>query len=108
MPNQKSCIWHCVLSFFSFFSCNLSHFQGETKGKESSLEELLTLNPSLQAPKPTPPPQPPQKTLQASTAVNRQNGIHAQSMILDDEDTFLLDHINMIPAKGLLESSGLI
>ncbi|CAB07264.1 Kinesin-like protein [Caenorhabditis elegans] len=74
--------------------------KGETKGKESSLEELLTLNPSLQAPKPTPPPQPPQKTLQASTAVNRQNGIHAQSMILDDEDTFLLDHINMIPAKG--------
>ncbi|EFO86540.1 CRE-KLP-7 protein [Caenorhabditis remanei] len=67
--------------------------KGETKGKESSLDELLKLNPTLQTPKPTPvQPPPPQKTLQTSTAVNRMN-TNMQNMLLDEDDTFLLDHI---------------
>ncbi|KAF1763554.1 hypothetical protein GCK72_011820 [Caenorhabditis remanei] len=42
--------------------------KGETKLKEFSMDELLTLNPTLQTPKPTPvQPPPPQKTLQTST-----------------------------------------
>uniref|UniRef100_A0A1I7TM61 Kinesin-like protein n=1 Tax=Caenorhabditis tropicalis TaxID=1561998 RepID=A0A1I7TM61_9PELO len=69
--------------------------KGETKGKESSLDELLKLNPSLQptVPPPVQPPPPPQKALQTSTAANRQS-MHIQNF-QEEEDTFLLDHIPM-------------
>ncbi|CAI2348596.1 unnamed protein product [Caenorhabditis sp. 36 PRJEB53466] len=68
--------------------------KGETKGKESTLDELLKLNPTLQMSKPAPPPAP--KTLQMSTVSNRLSmAPNHQDMILDEEDTFLLDHINL-------------
>lgn len=80
--------------------------KGETKGKESSLDELLKLNPALQPAKPAPvqpppPPPPPQKALQTSTAANRQS-MHIQQFPADEEDTFLLDHISMAPSKNVV------
>ncbi|ULU00020.1 hypothetical protein L5515_003788 [Caenorhabditis briggsae] len=81
--------------------------KGETKGKESSLDELLKLNPTLQTPKPAPPqPPPPQKTLQTSTAVNRMNNT-MQNMLLEDEDTFLLDHLKNNAAVNNKRQSGI-
>lgn len=79
-----------------YFLC----FQGETKGKESTLDELLKLNPTLQMSKPAAPPQP--KTLQNSTAANRLSmaaPTHTMQME-EEEDTFLLDHINIKNQKS--------